>query len=68
MLELRMEDLSRISEKGFFQIFRFTDFGIEDDMQAGILREHTVERRSGGRHPGEEERFHHFRKGVGGLA
>jgi hypothetical protein len=66
VLELRMEDLSRIPEKGFLQIIRFTDFGIEDDTLAGILREHTFERQSGGRHPGEEDRFHHFRKGVWG--
>lgn len=66
VLELRMEDLSRTPEDGFSDIMRFTDFGIDDDVLASIMREHTFERESGGRRRGQEDRSHHFRKGVWG--
>jgi len=64
--EIRFEDLVADPPAVFTELLEFGGAPLNDDLLTGIVEQHSFEKQTGGRKPGEEDVAHHYRRGTPG--
>lgn len=66
LLDVKYEDLIKNPSRGYHSILSHLNIDIQDDTLSKITEWCSFKSISGGREPGQEDKFHHFRKGISG--